>query len=107
MTPLAKQSFMHVAEVIDGWRVFPRLFLAACLIWTMDITHILLAWYTKLPSAERSLEASGFASIVFLAVFGYLKMVFDVYVKSGRDWTVPVSSTTVTSVSTQQTSINP
>lgn len=103
MTPLAKQSFMHVAEVIDGWRVFPRLFLAACLIWTMDITHILLAWYTKLPSAERSLEASGFASIVFLAVFGFLKLVYDTYAKTGRDWTA--TSTATTSVTT--TSVTP
>ncbi len=90
-----KQVMLHWAEAIDSYRIIPRLFLAACLFWTMQISHILLQWYTHLGKDERGLEASGFASIVFLAVFGFLKLVFETYSKNGRDWNQQPSTTTV------------
>jgi hypothetical protein len=78
---------LKFAESFDALRIIPRLFLAACFIWTMDITHVLLNWYMHLPKEERGLEASGFASVVFLSVFGFMKLVYDTYAHSGRDWT--------------------
>lgn len=81
-----KAHWLDVAETFDSWRVVPRLFLVACFGWTIGITHELLHWYIALPAPQRGLEASGFASVVFLSVSGFLKLVFDCYSKHGRDW---------------------
>lgn len=81
-----KEAGLHWAELIDSWRVFPRLFLAACFFWTVDMSYVLLHWYMKLPKDERGIEASGFASVAFLAVLGFLKLVYETYARTGRDW---------------------
>lgn len=96
----SKIHALHWAEVIDSWRVVPRLFLLACFLWTVGITHSLLHWYTTLPKDERSLEASGFASVVFLGVFGFLKVVYDRYASTSRDWNANQATTTVATVTT-------
>lgn len=101
MTPLAKQDWLHIAETLDSLRVVPRVFLLACFVWTVGITHELLHWYTGLPKDERSLEASGFASVVFLTVTGFLKLVYDRYANTSRDWNAqPALTITTASVST-------
>jgi hypothetical protein len=96
-----KQVILHWAESIDSLRIIPRLFLTSCFAWTVWVSYVCLMWYFHLPSAERSLEASGFASVVFLTVFGFLKLVYTTYASTGRDWdssgstrTTMVSSTT-------------
>jgi hypothetical protein len=98
-----KQGLLHWAEVIDSWRVFPRLFLAASFAWTVWVSSYLLHWYTLLPKEDRSLEASGFASVVVLAIFGFMKLVFDSYVQHGRDWDAQPSTTQTTVASTTTT----
>jgi hypothetical protein len=80
------KHWLHLAEVIDAMRIIPRIFLTACFLWTVDITHLMLAWYFKLPATERGVEASGFASVVFLTVFGFMRLVYTTYSSSGRDW---------------------
>jgi hypothetical protein len=98
-----KQLLLHWAEVIDSWRIFPRLFLIGCFAWTVEVTRWLLVWYTMLPKEDRGIEASGFASIVFVAVLGFLKLVYTTYAQTGRDWSQPVSSTQTTVASTTTT----
>lgn len=95
-----KQLHLNFAEVLDSYRVFPRLFLLSCFLWTVWVTHALLKWYMAMPKDERSLEASGLASVVFLTIFGFLKMVYDTYSKAGRDWNSTPGSTTSTVVAT-------
>lgn len=99
----AKHHWLDIAETVDSLRVFPRLFLTSCFVWNVQIAYVLVTWYTKLPSSERTLEASGFASVVFLTINGFLKLVFDTYTRGGRDWngvtTVASTTTTATSVS--------
>jgi hypothetical protein len=100
-----KQLFLHWAEIIDSWRIFPRLFLIGCFLWTVEVTRWLLEWYTMLPKEDRGIEASGFASIVFVAVLGFLKLVYTTYAQTGRDWSqVATSTTTVTATATTPTS---
>lgn len=96
-----KPHWLDIAELIDSYRVVPRVFLFACFGWTVEITRQLLQWYTHIPSEQRSIEASGFASVVFLTVFGFLKLVFSEYSANGRDWSG--QSQTTTTVATQQT----
>jgi hypothetical protein len=100
-----KVLLLHWAEIVDSWRIFPRLFLVGCFLWTVEVTHWLLQWYTMLPKEDRGLEASGFASIVFVAVLGFLKLVYSTYSSTSRDWNQVAPSTTVSaSVVTQTTS---
>jgi hypothetical protein len=91
-----KEKGLHWAELIDSYRVFPRLFLLACFLWTLDMSYVLLKWYMHLPKDERGVEASGFASIAFLAVLGFLKLVYQTYSDAGRDWNAQPSSTSTT-----------
>ena len=92
-----KQRWLNWAEVVDSWRVVPRVFLTATFLWTVYLTERLMLWYIHLPHAERGVEASGFASVVQVGVLAFLKMVFSEYSKNGRDWNQqPTSMTTTT-----------
>jgi len=99
----AKHHWLDIAETIDSLRIFPRLFLSACFVWTVWMDYILVMWYINSPTAMHQLEASGFASIAFVAINSFLKFVFDTYTRGGRDWngvtTVASTTTTATSVS--------
>lgn len=77
---------LHWAELVDTYRVFPRLFLLSCFVWAVWVSKWLLAWYTMLPKDDRSIEASGFASVVFLSIVGFLKLVYETYSRNGRNW---------------------
>jgi hypothetical protein len=69
------------------------------------VTHSLLVWYMAMPKDERGLEASGFASVVFVTVTGFLKLVFDNYARNGRDWNSQPISTTTTATTQSTTTI--
>lgn len=102
-----KHEWLQRAEVFDSLRIIPRLFLTSCFVWTIYVTQFLLIWYTHLQASERGPEATGFASVAFVAVFGFLKLVFDRYSQHGRDWNgAPQISTTVVSA-TQTTGATP
>lgn len=96
-----KQNHLDLAELIDSFRVFPRIFLALCFWFTVDVTWYLLAWYTRLPLVERSTEASGFGAATLLGLMAFLKLVFSDYSANGRDWSAPKIQTTTSSQSTQ------
>lgn len=84
-----RDKMLHWAEAIDRYRIFPRLFLIVCFIWTTDMSYVLLKWYMLLPKEQRGLEASGFASIAFLAVLGFLKLVYQTYSDAAPAWPPP------------------
>lgn len=94
-----KIPWLHAAEVFDSWRVVPRFLIGILLWWTIVITDRTLGWYMHLPSAERTLEASGLAGVIVTGVTGLFTVVFKIYSSSGRDWTQQVSS--MSTVSTQ------
>lgn len=95
-----REGMLHWAELIDSFRIFPRLFLLGCFYWTVVVTHRLLDWYMSMPRDERGLEASGFASVVFVAVLGFLKLVYQTYSDAGRSWGPPATTSTVTATTT-------
>ena len=103
-----KLQHLQWAEAIDNYRIVPRLFLTACFVWTVWVTNLCLQWYIHLPQAERGFDATGFGSVVFLTVFGFLKLVYTQYATTGRDWNAaPPSTTTVASVTTTATGTPP
>lgn len=70
-----KQFWLDLAEVVDAWRVFPRIFLAIYLFFLWDV-HL---WYTLesdilLPDAYAGL------------VWGAISYLTGFYLGSGRKW---------------------
>lgn len=84
-----KKFWLDLAELVDSFRVFPRLFLVATFAWTAHTSYWLLSWYMALPAGDRGIEASGFASVAMIGILGFLKLVYDTYSKAGRSWGPP------------------
>lgn len=100
----SKSKHLDAAELIDNYRIFPRLFLLSCFIWTVAVGQQLLSWYVTLAKEERSVEATGFASIVFLGILGFLKLVYSTYTAAGRAWGA-AGTTTSSSTTTDKTTV--
>lgn len=100
-----KKTWLDWAELFDSWRIVPRTFFASYFIFWCWITVTLLLWYTNLPSPERTLEASGFGSAIFLTATAFLKQIYTTYSENGRNWNDAKPTQTIvqkeTSVTTQ------
>ena len=70
-----KARLLDAAEVIDAYRVFPRLF-CGVLLWVIVDMHI---WYTNLPAAPFPQWYVGIG-------WGAIAAVTKFYVDSGRKW---------------------
>lgn len=99
-----KVKLLDAAEVIDSFRLVPRIILFCFGYWTIDVTYRILFWYFKLPSAERTLETSGLAMGIITAVTGLLTLVIKDYTATGREWGIPpqVQQTSVTKTTVTQ-----
>ena len=74
-----KELFLDVAETMDAWRVFPRLFLCTFYMILIDVHY----WYL-------ALEVRGPYDLGYVtAVWGAVAAVTKFYVDSGRNWTPP------------------
>ena len=71
-----KQSWLDAAELVDAYRVFPRVFVLAYLYGL----NVILRWAIALP--DISIQQSGFISLV-AATFPF---VLNFYMQTGRDW---------------------
>jgi len=71
-----KQYWIDLAEIIDAWRVFPRIFFGAYII----LFIISALWIMALPVV--SVEQAGFAAAIVTAGAAW----FNMYVKSGRTY---------------------
>jgi len=79
-------KYLQLAEIIDAFRIIPRIVLFGILFFAgyyiIDITQ----WYMNLPADERTAMVSGFLGISVPAVFGLAGKVTDWYLKTGRKW---------------------
>lgn len=82
-----KDKLLFGAELIDAYRVMPRIMLAAVLGFAAWYIVEITMWYMGLPMAERTVEVSGFAGLTIPAVFGLAGKMVDWYLKTGRKWT--------------------
>ena len=79
-------DWLKVAENIDALRIIPRLLVLAYCVYVFYITTFILRWYMELSAAERSLEATGLATVVISAVSGLGSWFLKIYIFSGRKW---------------------
>jgi hypothetical protein len=68
-----KQRLLDAAEVVDAWRVFPRLYLGFFLLFIYDLHQ----WYTTVAVAPDY-----YANLVF----GCISVLTGFYMGSGRKW---------------------
>lgn len=71
-----KQSFLDLAEIVDAWRLFPRLLI----VWFMMEVSRQCTWYMMLETREVG------DHLVLVAVIGLGTAAFKFYVDSGRKW---------------------
>lgn len=83
---ISKDRLLSIAEVIDAFRVVPRVLLFGYCWFGYYVVSTLLDWYMALPVSERGLEAGGFAAGVITAVTGLATAFMNIYHKSGRSW---------------------
>jgi len=56
--PNPYQKLMHLAEAVDSWRIFPRIFISVYIY----LLYSVVIWYTELPAP--TMEQSGLISVV-------------------------------------------
>ena len=71
-----RQKLLNLAEVVDSWRVFPRIFLSVYLYLLLDIN----LWYTTLQSPS-DLQYS-----YLQLVWGVITVLTAWYMSTGRKW---------------------
>lgn len=77
------QTLIDLAEAVDAWRIFPRLFISVYIY----LLYTVVTWYTGLDAP--TVEQSGLISVVVGAGAAW----FGVYVNSGRERPVKVPKT--------------
>lgn len=90
---MEKQKWLNAAEIFDAWRIIPRAVLGTTVIFAIVYVATITMWYMDLPTADRTMEATGLATITIPAVMGLAGKVFDWYVKTGRKWTASQNDT--------------
>lgn len=81
-----KEKWLTTAEVLDAFRIIPRLVLLAVLGFAGWYIVEVTMWYMNLPHIERTAQVSGFAGVTIPAVFGLAGKMIDWYLKTGRSW---------------------
>jgi len=97
-----KQLLLHWAEMVDSFRIFPRLVLIAYGVYVYQVTFFILTWYSQQPATARGTEESAVVIAVIGAVTGFSPWIFKIYSSNGRNWddTPPTTTTSVTATST-------
>jgi len=78
--PNPYQKLIHLAEAVDAWRIFPRVFIS---VYMFLLIHVVI-WFTKLP--DPSMEQSGLISVVVGAGAAW----FGLYANTGSGRSVKV-----------------
>lgn len=74
------------AEAIDAARVVPRLLIGGYCWWSVKLITWLVDWYTRLPTADRTINDAGFVAAVIGAITGFGVPIFRIYSQNGRNW---------------------
>jgi len=84
-----KPHWLDIAELIDSWRIFPRLVLIAYGWFVYEVSFFVLRWYASEPATARGPEETAMVGVVFTAVTGFAGYVFKIYADGGRTWGPP------------------
>jgi hypothetical protein len=81
-----KTIWLHWAELVDSYRLFPRAVLIAYGWFVYQVVMQILHWYFAEPALSRGTEETA----MVIGVTGFISTiggyVFRVYSDNGRDW---------------------
>lgn len=86
VNPARKQDCMDKAELVDAWRVAPRVIIGAYLLLLGWLTAYIPVKYFALPAPERTAWVTGFCSVILGAAYGAFPFIVQIYMSTGRDW---------------------
>jgi len=95
-----KTLLLHWAELVDSYRIFPRLVLCAYAYYVYQVTFFVLTWYSQQPATARGTEESAVVIAVVGAVTGFAPWIFRIYSENGRNWDDRSPSLTTSTTST-------
>lgn len=84
-----KRAWLDGAEIIDSWRVVPRLIVFVYLALISWITVFFALQYFAIPAVERTAVLTAFVSVVLTAAYGALPFIVKIYMDGGRSWGPP------------------
>ena len=73
---MTKAELLSAAEVVDAWRIFPRVYLAVYLYFLWDV-H---TWY-------KGLQTAAYPDAYAALIWGAISALTGFYIGSGRKWT--------------------
>jgi glucose dehydrogenase len=89
-----KRAWLDGAEIVDSWRVVPRLIVCVYLGLLIWVTVYFSINYFAVPAVQRTVELTAFTSVVMTAAFGALPFIVKIYMDGGRAWGAPVPDVT-------------
>jgi len=81
-----KQAWLDGAELVDAWRVAPRLIVFIYLFMLHWLTVYFAVKFFGLPAAERTTQLTAFASVLITAAYGAFGFIYKIYSDGSRDW---------------------
>jgi hypothetical protein len=81
-----KHRWLAWAELVDSYRLFPRIIVVSWGYFTALLCYQTLHWYFAEPATARGLEESGFATGVVTALTGFWYKIYQDYTAKGRNW---------------------
>ncbi len=90
-----KEVWLRWAELIDSYRIFPRLVLIGYGYYVYQVTFFVLEWYSRQPASARGTEESVVVGVVVTAVTGFAPMIYRIYADTSRDWNSQQPMTTL------------
>lgn len=81
-----KEKWLHWAEIVDSYRLFPRVMVISWGYFSAILCYQTLHWYFNEPATARGIEESGFATGVVTALTGFWYKIYQDYGSKGRDW---------------------
>jgi hypothetical protein len=84
-----KRAWLDGAEVVDSWRVVPRIIVLAYLALLSWVTVYFSVRYFAVPAIERTGSLTAFVSVVMTTAYGVMPFIVKIYIDGGRTWGPP------------------
>lgn len=81
-----KTVWLHVAEVLDAVRLFPRLLICGYAMFVYRVVMKILDWFCAQPLTQSTTIVAIVISTLAGIVTGFAPWIFKIYIAGGRDW---------------------
>jgi glucose dehydrogenase len=86
---VTKTQWLDGAEIVDSWRIVPRVIVFVYLGLLVWLTVLFPTKYFAMPMPERTGALTAFVSVVMTTAYGALPFIVKIYMVGGRSWGPP------------------